>query len=123
MINRKLTVALTVLTNACYGWRTETAPTPETAEKAARRTGIESVRVRLRDGRELDLRSPSIAGDSLIGYSRDLRADYARHAFAVKDIHSISTYGFDGARTGTAVLVGVGASVALVAACLSSLQV
>jgi hypothetical protein len=117
-----LQAVLPLVASACMGWRTSTAPSPEDVARATRRSGIEAVRVVLKDGRQLDLRGPMIIGDSLVGFSRDLRADYARHAFAVKDIHTISTYGLDGALTATVVLVGIGATAALVAACFASLD-
>ena len=118
-----LHAVLPLVASACMAWRTQTEPTPETVAKAARRSGIEAVRVVLKDGRQLDLRGPMIVGDSLVGYSRDLRADYARHAFAVKDIHSISTYGVDGALTATVIVGGIAATVILVGLCFASLEV
>ena len=118
-----LHAVLPLVASACMAWRTQTEPTPETVAKATRRSGIEAVRVVLKDGQQLDLRGPMIVGDSLVGYSRDLRADYARHAFAVKDIHSISTYGVDGALTATVIVGGIAATAILVGLCFASLEV
>lgn len=70
----------------------------------------------------MDLMGAKLVGDSVVGYSRDGRPDFARRAFATSDVHSISTYGFSAQKATLAVLLIGGASVALVYGCVSSLS-
>jgi hypothetical protein len=88
--------------SGCHSWRVESTPLPETL--AARRP--DRIQVRGADTAYVELRHPSLVGDSIIG---EARADHARIAVALGDIQQVRIRRPDAVKTVglVAAIVGV----------------
>lgn len=117
----RLTALIALAVTACTGWRVQSGPVPQSG-KTLNESNRDAIRVRLHNGAEMYMVSAKVVGDSLVGYNRDNREEFARYAVPIKDVRDVASFGFHAGKTTLAVVSIVGASAVLVALCVASLS-
>lgn len=98
-----------LLSAACSTWQPVTQPVPELA---AQHRGA-AVRLSLSDGSRVEMNSPTVSGDSVVGTRPG--GPQARIAVPLGDILLVERSQIDGGKTTLAVLGGVAAVAGLIA--------
>jgi hypothetical protein len=89
---------LLIVAAGCTGWHAQTSPAPEIV---ARQQGRGVLRIARKDGSVLELRSPRVMGDSIVGIGG---SPPRRTGVALADVERIQRRGFSASRTGGLVL-------------------
>src|SRR5262245_37219140 len=67
-------LGLLLAVSGCYEWHAASVPLPSVAARARESHGQFPVRVRLRDGRLVDLYEPRVSHDTLSGFPRQIHS-------------------------------------------------
>jgi hypothetical protein len=88
---KKMPAFCALITTACATWQTEARPVSHVVAEASQDGLDPQVRVELASGQRLEIYTPSVVGDSIIGLSErptDLKAKHV--AVATSDIQSVA---------------------------------